>query len=166
MSVLVHAEPVRRSAADWIARIALEPFGFDGQWEQVWLRRREGDLAELCCIPLLAYGVALGDVVRLSGDGSTVLGVVERSGRHVFRALLTVERTEEVAEIRAEIEAMCARAGLLLEWTDGRFVGIDIPPDADVSGLAGLVEARRLEWEWSSTLPFEAPRLRRWWRRR
>ena len=60
MRVVVHDDPVGRSETNWIARIALEPFGFEGLWEQVWLRRTRDDLAEMCCIPLRAYGVARG----------------------------------------------------------------------------------------------------------
>jgi hypothetical protein len=161
MRITVHGEPVLRGETDWVARIALEPFGFEGEWEQVWLRRMEGDLAEVCCVPLRAYGVGLRDVVRLSADGSTVVEVVERSGRHVFRALLVDERDEEVAEIAAEVEAICARTGLLLEWTNGRLVAIDIPPEAEATDvlnyLSEYAQAGRLEWEWSDMVPFEAP---------
>jgi len=34
MRIVVHEDPVGRSETNWIARIALEPFGFVGLWEQ------------------------------------------------------------------------------------------------------------------------------------
>ncbi|WP_272948654.1 DUF4265 domain-containing protein [Kribbella albertanoniae] len=99
-------------------------------------------------------------MVRICADGSTVTEVVERSGRHVFRALLTIEREEEVAAIAAEVNAICARTGVLLEWSEVRLVAIDVSDGADTADvlgyLAGLAEAGRLEWEWSDIGPFEA----------
>jgi len=76
MRIVVHDEPVWRNETNWIARIALEPFGFEGLWEQVWLRRIEADLAQLCCIPFRAYGARRGDRGVVRGCGAA--GGVER----------------------------------------------------------------------------------------
>ncbi|MEV0788115.1 hypothetical protein [Kribbella sp. NPDC050459] len=65
MRFIVHDDPVLRADSNYIAQIALAPFGFDDEVEQVWLRRTADASATLCCIPFRAYGVALGDSVRL-----------------------------------------------------------------------------------------------------
>ena len=86
--------------------------------------------------------------------------VVERSGRRVLRALLTDERDEDVAAIAAEVNALRARTGVLLEWSELRLVAIEVSSEADTAGVLGylaeLAEAGRLEWEWSDAGPFVA----------
>ncbi|WP_344158227.1 DUF4265 domain-containing protein [Kribbella yunnanensis] len=161
MVIVVHENPVLRNEANYIARIWLAPFGLEGQYEQVWLRRREDGLAEMCCIPFCFYGISLRDVVRVAWQDSTVTEVMQRSGRRVLRALLVQEMTEEqVAKVVVETEALCAAAGLLIEWNGNRHVAIDIPPDIDASSVFAYLgeheKSGRLYWEWSDVEEFRA----------
>jgi len=62
--------------------------------------------------------------------------------------------------LAAEIGALCAGAGLLVEWSEARLVAIDLPPGTSVpEGLWRLEDyqnAGRLAWEWSDAAAFQA----------
>ena len=78
VSIAVHAEPIWRGVANFVARAPIE----DG-FEQLWTRK-EDDRHVICCIPFFVYDLALGDTVLLDANG-VVEGVVSRSGRNVAR---------------------------------------------------------------------------------
>jgi hypothetical protein len=156
---IVHEQPVLRSESDYIARIALGPFGFEGQFEQVWLRRVRTGEGMLCCVPFRAYGVGLRDTVRISADGSTVVEVVRRSGNRAIRALLTAKSTpKQMRATAAGIEERIVQLGLLSEWSGDRHVAIDVPADADPSMIVGYLDeselAGGLRWEWNDAERF------------
>lgn len=149
---VVHDNPARRADANYVARIDLERFGFEGEVEQVWLRRLDGDLAELCCIPFVAYGLALNDVVRISPDGSHATDLVTASGHRALRILIAPEHAP------GPLEAVLAASGLAHEWRGGRHVAIDVPPEAQPAELGefvvGAAAAGHLHWEWSQVEAF------------
>jgi uncharacterized protein DUF4265 len=158
MNFIVHDAPALRGASNYVARIDLAPFGFDGQIEQVWLQRTGDDCeAMLCCIPFRAYGLALRDRVRISAD-STVIELVRRSGNRAMRALLADLGAEQIRTVKAEIDARITRAGLLFEWSGGRHVAIDVPPGANADSIMDYFDiqedADRLHWEWSDVARF------------
>ncbi|MEV4260228.1 hypothetical protein [Kribbella sp. NPDC049584] len=93
LSFIVHPEPALRSECNYIARIGLAPFEFDGQVEQVWLSKTTGGDAMLCCIPFRAYGLGLRDTVRISAE-DYVIALVKPSRNRALRAL-SVEATAE-----------------------------------------------------------------------
>jgi hypothetical protein len=156
MSFIVHDEPALRGESDFIARVDLDPFGFVGQAEQVWLRRA-GDEAMLCCIPFRAYGLALRDMVRISAE-STVVELIRGSGSRSLRALISDVGAERIGIIKAEIDARIGRAGLLFEWSGDRHVAIDVPPRTDSESVMDYFDieesAGSLDWEWSDVEPF------------
>jgi hypothetical protein len=57
--------------------------GSPDPWEQLW-GRRVGDLFEVCCIPFLAYDLALGDLVALDED-LRLREVREAGGHRTYR---------------------------------------------------------------------------------
>ncbi|WP_329474354.1 DUF4265 domain-containing protein [Kribbella sp. NBC_01484] len=158
VNFIVHDAPALRGESNYIARIDLAPFEFEGQIEQVWLQRTGDDgEAVLCCIPFRAYGLALRDTVRISAE-STVIELVRRSGHRALRALLAEADAEQIRMIKAEIDARISRAGLLFEWSGDRHVAIDVPPGADAESMMDYFErgeaAAHLYWEWSDVERF------------
>ncbi len=159
MKFIVHESPARRSKSNYIARVDLSPFGFDGEMEQLWLERLDGESFELCCIPFRVYGMALGDLVSVSGDGTTVTGVIRRSGGRVLRVLLVPGEALKAGsnEIKREVEKL----GLISEWSGDRHVAVDVPSVADISSLIGVVERGEAEsimfWEWGDATSFSRP---------
>jgi hypothetical protein len=152
LTFIVHHEPALRGESNYIARIDLAPFGFEGQVEQVWLRQTAGGEAMLCCIPFRAYGLALRDTVRISA-ADHVIERVRPSGNRTLRALLAEAGADELKTIPAEIDARISRSGLLPEWSGDRHVAIDVPAGANAEALIDYFEvqeaANHLRWEWS-----------------
>jgi hypothetical protein len=111
----VHIAPVWRDRADSILATRLE----EGYAEQLWGRRLGERTFELCCIPLFAYDLALGDVVE-TDDSFDVLRVVEPSGRFVFRAWFT-EAPERAEPVVAELSNL----GCLVEQGSQHLYAID-----------------------------------------
>ncbi|WP_326566213.1 DUF4265 domain-containing protein [Amycolatopsis rhabdoformis] len=158
MKFIVHESPVGRGDSDCIARADLAPFGFEGEVEQLWLKRLEDGLFEVCCIPFRVYGISLGDIVALSPDGTTVARVVGKSGRRVLRVFLL--ETPGFSSVAREFEAEISRLGLLREWSGDRHAAVDVPIGVEVAGIIGLLEreeaASRVFWEWADAASFVA----------
>jgi len=110
---IVHPDPVERRDTNSIAHVDLAPYGLTGQLEQVWLHDLGDGRYALACIPFMVYGLALGDVVRLSDDDK-VAALVEAHGHRVLRLML-VDDPDPARLGRAvdEINACIASAGLL-----------------------------------------------------
>ena len=155
---VVHLDPVGRADASYIGQVDLAPFDLAGQVEQVWLHELGDGAYALACIPFMAYGLALGNVVRLSHDGK-VAALVEARGHRALRLLLAGNPdSARLARDVDEITACVAHAGLLSEWHGPRFVAVDIPP-ADhpenvYTVLRSIVDEGRGQWEWADSLQF------------
>jgi hypothetical protein len=58
------------------------------------------------------------------------------------------------------IKAEILVAGLLSEWSGGRFIAVDIPTGMDAPGLIAVTEdvvnKRQAFWEWAFSQPFSA----------
>lgn len=80
--IKVHPNPIWRSRANFIVAVKLEHPGYR---EQLWARSASATRFEICCIPLFAYDIALGDFVETDADYN-ILRVARPSGRYVFRA--------------------------------------------------------------------------------
>lgn len=157
---VVHVDPVERKDSNYLAQVDLAPFGLDGRFEQVWLHDLGDGSYALACIPFMAYGLALGDVVRLAPDGR-VAEVVRRAGHRALRVLL--KEDEDAARWAGTVDAarLCvASAGLLSEWHGPRFVSVDLPPGAAAGVLfdtmGRIVQDGLGHWEWADALPFTA----------
>lgn len=155
---IVHDAPALRDAANFISMIDLEPFGFPGQFEQVWLRQDDRDVFELCCIPFRACGLALNDTVRVTRDATLVYELVTRSGKRNLRVLLAEGRGRLQKDGGGRIEDICHSLGLLYEWSGYRHIAIDVPGDSEIAALLSCVvneeEKFRAEWEWADVEEF------------
>ncbi|WP_181562567.1 DUF4265 domain-containing protein [Micromonospora noduli] len=137
----------------------LEPFGFPDLFEQVWLRKRDDALFELCCIPFRVYGLALRDTVRATPNGVLVSEIVRPSGNRALRVLLGQGRGRaDVGQAGLRIEAVTRAAGLLYEWSGDRHIAVDVPPDANVDDLLRVIideeKGAGVKWEWADVEPF------------
>ncbi|MFE3455088.1 DUF4265 domain-containing protein [Nonomuraea sp. NPDC059194] len=156
MQFIVHDNPVGRSSRNYIAHVDLDRFGLAGQKEQLWLCPcEEGDYV-VACLPFRVYGLALGDRVRLSADGSTIVEVIERSGHRVLRALI-MPRPDQV-QFMERVTGEVVSAGLVCEWSGDRHVAIDVPPEVSPDGLFATlhdeVAGQRAYWEWGDAAAF------------
>ncbi|MCK2216783.1 DUF4265 domain-containing protein [Actinomadura sp. ATCC 31491] len=146
---------------NYIARVDLAPFGFPGLFEQIWLGDLGGGMYEVRCIPFRVYGLALGDIVDISSDGSLISSLVRPSGRKVLRVLLIPSLgAERLSTVINSINMKIGEADLLFEWSGDRHVAIDVPADINVDDLIGLVsgyvERGEAFWEWGDAEPFRA----------
>jgi hypothetical protein len=117
-----HADPVWRDRANFIIATAIEPFGPGIESEQLWSRRVEDRVFELCCIPFFTYGLALGDlVVTAAGEGYMVQDRVEQSGRSVFRAIFSRQGHGTAENVNVEL----LRKGALVEWYSATYLAVD-----------------------------------------
>ncbi|MEU8539036.1 DUF4265 domain-containing protein [Streptomyces sp. NPDC048717] len=158
MQFIVHEHPVGRAATNYIARADLAPFGLDGQVEQLWLTPRSGGSYEVSCIPFSTYGIALGDTVLLNDD-DYVNEVVETSRHRTLRLLFIPDLpTSDLKHAADLIKTEVTAADLLSEWDGERFVAVDVPPNAEPSGLFAVMEsvvnAGHAFWEWADAMPF------------
>jgi hypothetical protein len=162
---IVHDRPALRAESNYIARVDLAPFGFDGLVEQVWLRQLSDLEFSMGCIPFRAYGLALEDVVGLSPDGISITELIRPSGRRAIRALLVPDLAPGDKDgISERLDAVAGDLELLREWSGDRHIAIDVPPGSNIQPLLDLLiseqDAGHLRWEWADVTSFarEAPR--------
>jgi hypothetical protein len=142
-----HEAPVWRERANFIIGAPLDE---PDKWEQFWARQLAPNRFELCCIPFMTYGLALGDVVETEardGHQHLVARVAEPSGRFAMRVwILDTSIADEVAE---RLKAV----GALLEWRGrwSRLVAVDAEDEAMTHTIA---EALR-PYEETEQLHFE-----------
>jgi uncharacterized protein DUF4265 len=141
----VHPDPVWRDRANFTIGAALPE---EGRTEQLWARQIGDQRFEICCIPFFVYDIALGDVVE-TDSRLTVVRVVERSGRYVFRAWFgeSFHPREEIAE---RLHAM----GALLEWSSANLLAVDAPDGSHAQVIADFLA----EEERAGRLMFETGR--------
>ncbi|MET8243118.1 DUF4265 domain-containing protein [Streptomyces sp. NPDC005202] len=155
ITYITHEDPVGREAENYIAMVDLEPFGFDGMCEQIWLSTRTDGGYEVACIPFRVYGMALGDVVELR-DSRFVERVAGRSGRRVFRVFFVEPRPSD--DSRHALKRAVQSGGFLSEWSGDRHVAVDVPESSDPSPLFRAVQheidAGTAFWEWGDSEPF------------
>jgi hypothetical protein len=120
---VVHPQPVWRDRANYI--LGGSEAGGDGT-EQLWARNLGGNRFEICCIPFILYGLALGDIVE-ADEHSELTGVIKNSNRSVFRA-----RFGNSAYPRDEIEQGVSELGALVEWSSDDLLAVDAA-DADTA---------------------------------
>lgn len=107
--------------------------------ESLWSLPRGPKVFQLDNIPFYVYGIALGDIVKVTGGNGNYSfdHVVTRSGHSTYRVFV-----EESAE-RAIVEAMIlglVKLGCEIERADDYFIAIDVPPDVDVFAVYTLLE--------------------------
>ncbi|MEU9603213.1 DUF4265 domain-containing protein [Streptomyces sp. NPDC048057] len=158
VTYISHEEPVWRGEGNQLAMVDLRAFGLERMLEQLWLREAsESGSYAVCCIPFYAYGLALGDVVRLNASGG-VERLVRKSGRRVLRVLFAEDRPS--ADSRSALREAVDACGLLSEWNGERQVAIDV---LDASIIQPVYDSVQEEirngtafWEWSDVTQFRS----------
>jgi hypothetical protein len=109
-----------------------------GDAEVLWARRVTDRTAELDNIPLLVFGVSMGDVVKVGpGDGWLRYEDVEARGGHsTYRVML---EDPDDAEIQARFREIVTR-GCAYEQLTPRFLAVDVPPEVEVFTVYDLLE--------------------------
>lgn len=156
---IVHESPVGRASSNYLAMVNLEPYGFAGSLEQIWLRPLDGDGYEVSCIPFRIYGLALNDAVRLDSEGKHIIEVLSPSGHRVLRVFLTPSLSvSESCELRSSITQGIIDDALISEWSGDRHVAIDVPLGREVGRLWPTIEhvaaEEKVYWEWGDVEPF------------
>jgi hypothetical protein len=135
----VHSNPAWGGTADSTALVDLAGSGLPGRAELLNTRRETGDTHLVCCIPFFAYGIALGDIVRVRRlpDGSqSIERVVSKSGHKTSRIAVAQEFRETVTPL---IHDLLDERRLVHEWHRAGFVAIDTGSDADLSSLVAAL---------------------------
>jgi hypothetical protein len=121
--IAYHEDPVWREHANFMIHARLPEEDRPKRFEQLWTRRLADNRFEICCIPFLVFGLALGDVVVTSPreDFQYVVDkVIARSGRYVFRVQFSPSFHPR-DEIAAGLEAL----GSLIEWPSRNMLVVD-----------------------------------------
>ncbi len=133
-----HGEPVWRDRADFIIAVRLTDSS-EVETEQLWGRRVDEFLFEICCIPFFAYDLALGDMVE-TDDNYLVQRVLKASGRGVFRVWFgdSFHPRDETADLLVAL-------GATLEWSSPNLLAVDAANERMASEVSRvLFERERL----------------------
>ncbi|NNH75253.1 DUF4265 domain-containing protein [Nocardia uniformis] len=138
----------------------LEPYGFPGTLEQLWLERQGEDTFKVSCIPFRVYGLALGDRVRLDPADQQVTELLEKSEHRVIRILLLPTLSDdEATQLHGAIDRAITQSHLKSEWSGDRHIAIDLPPDRDLDTVWALIrdaaKDRMIAWEWGDVEQFQ-----------
>lgn len=158
MTEVVHANPAWRDRADFIVAADVSEDPSRREFEQMWARQLSASTFEICCIPFIAYDLALGDIVEARPDQYVIERVVESSGHHTFRTWLSEADNDE---IRDSLIAEIRRLGALWEWASPRLVAIDVADVELAHAIASYLSQREqvgeVTYETGRTQSTEAP---------
>jgi hypothetical protein len=123
---LRHQAPARGFAANDLLTIPGDPS------EVIDTRRLSDGNLEICAVPFLVRGLALGDVVRWDDSD---LEVVSRSGHGTVWVWLG-----DSFHPRAEIAERIVDSGGLVEWRDENWLAVDVAAEVADSVLGAITE--------------------------
>jgi hypothetical protein len=88
--IIVHDFPAWREHSNFIiaAKLVEPDSPNEWRWEQIWARKIDENLFEICCIPFFTYGLALGDLINTkpsNGRQYVINEIVEKSGHITYR---------------------------------------------------------------------------------
>jgi len=119
-----HLNPIWRDKANFIIGAVVPPLKNNQKekvWEQLWARKLDSGQYEICCIPIFAYGLALGDVVEID-QGYMISKISQKSGRVTIRVWLNEQIPQEKRE---ELTEKILTLGCLLEWYSHHLFGVE-----------------------------------------
>lgn len=122
--IATHESPVLIREADFIIRADLSDHSMSGRFEQLWARRIEDSIFELCCIPFFTYGFALRDWLIVD-NSFTVRRRFKRSGNRVLRIALVDNCFSD--NLHVLLHEWIVNTGLLFEWFESRLLAVDLP---------------------------------------
>jgi hypothetical protein len=120
-----HLNPIWRERANYIIRVRINDDAQDGikGWEQLWSKKIEDDLYEICCIPFFLYNISLGDEVKVDSD-HWITEVKKRSGHFTFRVWFGDSKDPT---IRERVMRNTEELGCLFEWYSTNLLAISAP---------------------------------------
>jgi hypothetical protein len=122
-------------------------FDADGETEALWGELIGSDTVRPDSIPLLPFGVSLGDVVRVvpSEDRLRFSEVVSRGGHSTYRILFAAENDDLAVRWLADLlDLGCGHEGL-----SPRFVAVDVPPSLNIRQVYNVLEAGMAAGAWT-----------------
>ena len=122
-----------------------------GDWEGLSAERLSSDLARVTAVPVFAYGVGLGDEVRLRPDDAAAIGLVRSAGNRTFRVVLPASDVPEPDERWRSLLADLEPRGCWLDVYSPRLVAVSADGEH-----AAEVEAYLSEREARGELAYEA----------
>ena len=129
----------------------------DEGWEGLLARRLAPDRARVCAVPVFAYGVNLGDEVRLEERHDAVVAVapLRDAGNHTFRVMFPAHGVREPDERWRDLLSDLAPYGCWLDVYSPQLVAVSAAPST-----AGDVSSYLRDREERGGLAFEASRTR------
>jgi hypothetical protein len=144
---MAHDEPVWRDRANFIIGGLVD--GDPSFSEQIWARRRDENLFEVCCFPFLLYDLALGDKVAVDPDTFNIRHVVTRGGGWTFRAWFG--SPEQTTNPHAVADAVVRLGGPYELSTSHNLLAVHAPSESIAQDIAdylfGLDQSGALEYE-------------------
>jgi Domain of unknown function (DUF4265) len=109
-----------------------------GDVEVLWGERTSDEAIRLDNIPLLVFGVSMGDTIRVrrDGDGLWSAGGLERGGHSTYRVMLRDATDKRVQDAFRHLVTL----GCGYEELTRRYVAVDVPPDVDVRTVYDALE--------------------------
>lgn len=144
MPPVEHAKPV---ASNDLARVLFEVEDKSlGDTEAVWGEWTAPDAVCLDNIPLLAFGVSMGDTVRVTRvDALWFAGAVERGGHSTYRVMLADAGDVSIQERFRTLVVM----GCGYEQLTPRFIALDVPPTIDIFAVYDRLESGLEHGAWT-----------------
>lgn len=136
-----HNAPAWRSRANFVIAADIASSPAKGEWEQLWARKISDTRFEICCIPLFAYDLALGDEVETDGD-HVLRRVLKASGHFTFRVWFG--NSTDPGD-RARVMEIVQREGCEHEWSSENLLAIDASTQETAQVLADALAALQQE---------------------
>lgn len=150
-----HLNPVWRQRANFIIDANIESGDLPRRYEQLWARKLNENRFEICCIPVFAYDLALGDEVVTRSEAErlhVVDKVVKPSGRFAFRVWFGDSSNPAV---RNEVIERLGKLGALFEWYSQNLLAVDAEnqefAQAVADFLKGQEDLQQLNYETGRT---------------
>lgn len=146
MAAVEHPRPTAASNAEVRVFFDIEDKSL-GDAEALWGRHLTRETVQVDNIPLLVFGVSMGDVVRVRREDRHLrfAGVAERGGHSTYRVMLDSADDDSVQEQLRSIIVM----GCGYEQLTSRFLALDVPPEVDVYKVYALLERGLEEGAWT-----------------
>lgn len=135
---ITHDFPVWREKSDFILVVHLDEPDVpkEWKWEQIWARQVGDNVFEVCCIPFVSYGLALGDLVdteSLEEKNYVIRKVLEKKGHTTYRVwFINLDRWHSVIENIKDLGCQVE-----VRWEKSKLIAIDAPT-ADVRNALDL----------------------------
>jgi hypothetical protein len=134
-----HLNPIWREKANFIIGAFVSPLKKNPKekvWEQLWARKLENELYEICCIPMFTYGLALGDEVEIDQE-FMIINISHKSGRVTIRVWINEQIPQERRE---ELTSKIHDLGCLMEWYSEHLLGVDADSHIKAQSLIKILE--------------------------